>query len=75
VLAYIDRINDWINSIGNLGGFFGPWYIGVMKDLTNSYTGGLYGLALLGLIAAIVCAMFLHLPNRMPSSVVGAPAE
>jgi nitrate/nitrite transporter NarK len=23
----------WINSIGNLGGFFGPWYVGVMKDL------------------------------------------
>jgi ACS family tartrate transporter-like MFS transporter len=65
----------WINSIGNLGGFFGPWYIGAMKDLTNSYAGGLYGLALLGLIAAVVCATFLHIPNRMPSSVVGAPAE
>ena len=22
----------WINSIGSLGGFFGPWYVGVMKD-------------------------------------------
>ena len=65
----------WINSIGNLGGFFGPWYVGVMKDLTGNYAGGLYGLALLGLIAAIVCALFLHIPNRMPSSVVGAPAE
>ncbi len=60
----------WINSIGNLGGFFGPWYVGVMKDLTGSYAGGLYGLALLGLIAAIVCALFLHIPNRMPSSAV-----
>jgi MFS transporter, ACS family, tartrate transporter len=65
----------WINSIGNLGGFFGPWYVGVMKDLTGSYAGGLYGLALLGLIAAIVCALFLHIPNRLPSSAVGAPAE
>ncbi len=65
----------WINSIGNLGGFFGPWYVGVMKDLTGSYAGGLYGLALLGLIAAIVCALFLHIPNRMPSSALGAPAE
>ena len=37
----------WINSIGNLGGFFGPWYVGVMKDLTDSYAGGLYGLAFL----------------------------
>jgi len=65
----------WINSIGNLGGFFGPWYVGVMKDLTGSYAGGLYGLALLGLLAAIVCALFLHIPNRMPSAAVGAPAE
>jgi ACS family tartrate transporter-like MFS transporter len=68
----------WINSIGNLGGFFGPWYVGTMKDMTGSYAGGLYGLALLGLIAAIVCAAFLHIPNRLPSSeaeAVGAPAE
>ena len=53
----------WINSIGNLGGFFGPWYVGVMKDLTGSYAGGLYGLALLGLVAAIVCAVFLRKPH------------
>jgi len=65
----------WINSIGNLGGFFGPWYIGVMKDLTGNYSGGLYGLALLGLLAAIVCALFLHIPNRMPVAAIGAPAE
>ena len=65
----------WINSLGNLGGFFGPWYVGVMKDLTGSYAGGLYGLALLGLIAAIVCAVFLHIPSRVPSSAIVAPAE
>jgi ACS family tartrate transporter-like MFS transporter len=53
----------WINSIGNLGGFFGPWYVGVMKDATGSFSGGLYGLALLGLISAIVCAFFLHIPT------------
>ena len=58
----------WINSIGNLGGFFGPWYVGVMKDLTGSYAGGLYGLALLGLVAAIVCALFLHIPSRISST-------
>jgi MFS transporter, ACS family, tartrate transporter len=65
----------WINSLGNLGGFFGPWYVGVMRDLTGSYAGGLYGLALLGLMAAIVCALFLHIPDRIPRSSVGAPAE
>ena len=53
----------WINSLGNLGGFFGSWYVGVMKDLTGSYAGGLYGLALFGLISAFISAFFLHIPN------------
>ncbi|MEA2864781.1 MAG: transporter, family, tartrate transporter [Bradyrhizobium sp.] len=65
----------WINSIGNLGGFFGPWYVGVMRDLTGNYAGGLYGLALLGLMAAIVCALFLHIPKRLPAAAVSVPAE
>src|SRR5260370_1154963 len=53
----------WINSIGNLGGFFGPWWVGVMKDLTGSYAGGLYGLALLSLVSAVGCAPFLPIPH------------
>jgi MFS transporter, ACS family, tartrate transporter len=56
----------WINSIGNLGGFFGPWYVGFMKDATGSYTGGLYGLALFGFIAAAITAFFLDIPNPNP---------
>jgi ACS family tartrate transporter-like MFS transporter len=67
----------WINSIGNLGGFFGPWYVGVMKDLTGSYAGGLYGLALLCLGSAIVCACFLNIRDvaaRQPQ-VVGSQAD
>jgi nitrate/nitrite transporter NarK len=53
----------WINSLGNLGGFFGPWYVGVIKDWTSSYAGGLYGLAFLCVMSAVVCALFLHIPN------------
>jgi MFS transporter, ACS family, tartrate transporter len=53
----------WINSLGNLGGFFGPWYVGVVKDMTGSYAGGLYGLAFLCVISAVVCALFLEIPN------------
>jgi ACS family tartrate transporter-like MFS transporter len=53
----------WINSIGNIGGFIGPWWIGIMKDLTGNYAGGLYGLALLSLVSAVVCALFLHIPD------------
>ena len=53
----------WINSIGNLGGFFGPWWVGVMRDATGSFSGALYGLALLSLISSVVCALFLHIPD------------
>jgi MFS transporter, ACS family, tartrate transporter len=53
----------WINSLGNLGGSIGPWYVGLMKDATGSFAGGLYGLALLGLVASLVCAFFLHIPD------------
>jgi ACS family tartrate transporter-like MFS transporter len=55
----------WINSIGNLGGFFGPWWVGFMKDATGSFAGGLYGLALLCFVSAAVCALFLYIPNRI----------
>jgi ACS family tartrate transporter-like MFS transporter len=68
----------WINSIGNLGGFFGPWWVGFMKDLTGSFSGGLYGLALLSLVSSVVCALFLNirdhatLPGSQPAM---APAR
>jgi len=55
----------WINSVGNLGGFFGPWYVGVVRDWSGSYAGGLYGLAFLCIVAAAVCAFFLHIPDAV----------
>jgi len=63
----------WINSIGNIGGFFGPWWIGIMKDATGSFAGGLYGLALLSLVSAVVCALFLHIPD--PTTAEDAKAR
>jgi ACS family tartrate transporter-like MFS transporter len=53
----------WINSIGNLGGFFGPWWIGIMRDATGNFAGGLYGLAILSFISAVVCWLFLRIPD------------
>ena len=38
-----------------------------MKDLTGSYAGGLYGLALLCVLSAMVCALFLHIPDIISS--------
>ena len=46
-----------------------------MKDLTGSFAGGLYGLALLSLVSAVVCALFLHIPKPAVPEAVAAPAE
>ena len=35
-----------INSIGNLGGFLGPYLLGQVKSATGSFVGGLYYLAI-----------------------------
>jgi MFS transporter, ACS family, tartrate transporter len=43
-----------INSIGNLGGFAGPYLIGVVRSRTNSFAGALIALAFFPLLGAIV---------------------
>ena len=46
-----------INSIGNLGGFVGPYMVGWIKETTNSFESGLYflgGLALSGAIVTLI---------------------
>jgi ACS family tartrate transporter-like MFS transporter len=66
----------WINSLGNLGGFFGPWWVGVVKDTTGSFSGGLYGLAFLTLVSSLVCAFFLRIPDVTTGREPGlAPAQ
>ncbi|HUH65214.1 MAG TPA: MFS transporter, partial [Syntrophales bacterium] len=48
-----------INSIGNLGGFVGPYAMGYIRDATGSFNGGL--LFLVGcLLAASVCLILLR---------------
>jgi ACS family tartrate transporter-like MFS transporter len=55
----------WINSVGNLGGFFGPSMVGWAKQITGSYAGGLYALAAFALMSAIVSAFWLDIPRRV----------
>jgi ACS family tartrate transporter-like MFS transporter len=43
-----------INSIGNLGGFAGPAMIGWIKKTTGSYAGGLYFVAALLVLSAVL---------------------
>jgi ACS family tartrate transporter-like MFS transporter len=43
-----------INSIGNLGGAFGPWVMGRLKDKTGDYSAGLYCLAAAFILGGIL---------------------
>jgi ACS family tartrate transporter-like MFS transporter len=43
-----------VNSIGNLGGFVGPYVVGWIKDATGSFDAGLYFLAACALASAIL---------------------
>jgi MFS transporter, ACS family, tartrate transporter len=43
-----------INAIGNLGGFVGPAMIGWIKDLTGSFQGGLFFVAGLLVLSAVL---------------------
>ncbi len=36
-----------INSVGNLGGFIGPYLVGVVKQMSHSFGGGLAAMALM----------------------------
>jgi ACS family tartrate transporter-like MFS transporter len=66
----------WINSIGNLGGFFGPSIVGWVKEETGSFAGGLYALAGFALMAALVAALWLHIPRRVAAERrLGVAAE
>jgi ACS family tartrate transporter-like MFS transporter len=49
-----------MNAIAIFSGFFGPFWMGRMKDLTGGYGAGLRGLALCALIAAGIMAGLLH---------------
>jgi MFS transporter, ACS family, tartrate transporter len=43
-----------VNSIGNLGGFVGPYVVGWIKDATGSFEAGLYFLAACALASAVI---------------------
>jgi len=55
----------WINSLGNLGGFFGPSMVGWAKTLTGSFAGGLYALAVCALASAVISLFWLRIPRAI----------
>jgi ACS family tartrate transporter-like MFS transporter len=59
-----------VNSIGNLGGFVGPYLVGLMKDATGSTDGGLLTLAVVLGLGAVLATRVAHDP-----AVERAPRE
>jgi len=58
----------WINSLGNLGGFFGPSIVGWAKTLTGSFAGGLYALAVCALASAVISLFWLRIPPAIAAA-------
>jgi MFS transporter, ACS family, tartrate transporter len=55
-----------INSIGNLGGFVGPTVIGWIKDMTGSFLGGLYFVAGLLCLSAVLTLLLAGSRRTIP---------
>ncbi|HEX4636726.1 MAG TPA: MFS transporter, partial [Rhizomicrobium sp.] len=60
-----------INAIGNLGGFVGPAMIGLLKGWTGSFLGGLYFVAGLLLLSAVLTLLL----GRRDKPLAARPAE
>ncbi|MDX1931986.1 MAG: MFS transporter [Capsulimonadales bacterium] len=54
----------FINSVGNLGGFVGPYLMGLLKDATRDYRAGLFTLAALLFGASILSLFARHDPAQ-----------
>lgn len=63
-----------INSIGNLGGFFGPYIIGWVLEVTGSYAGGLFAVAGL-LVLSSVLVLVLASTRRSKSDNTSSNGE
>jgi len=52
-----------INSIGNLGGFLGPYLVGLIRSRTDNFSLALFALALGPLIGCLVTLAFRPPPT------------
>ena len=61
-----------INSIGNLGGFVGPAMIGWIKDITGSFQGGLFFVAALLVLSAVLTLVLARSQRTSAATAAGA---
>src|SRR3954467_14714392 len=64
-----------INSVGNLAGFFGPFIMGWLKDLTGNFATGLWAIsacAVMGMVIVLLLRHDTHLEKAPPQVVKAA---
>jgi D-galactonate transporter len=49
-----------INAVGNLAGFFGPFIMGWLKDVTGSFASGLWAIAACALMGMVIVLILRH---------------
>jgi MFS transporter, ACS family, tartrate transporter len=55
----------FINSVGAIGGFCGPYLVGWLKDATNSFTAGLLGMAVvMGVSVLLTLSLFMFIKEE-----------
>jgi nitrate/nitrite transporter NarK len=67
-----------INSVGNLGGYIGPFVIGALKEYTGNLASGLYflsGVMVFGLLLTGVVYRLLERKHVLPTSDFAASAR
>lgn len=54
-----------INSIGNLGGFFGPYIVGYIKDITGSFNASMIFLAVVLALGGIIVGFLIRISGEV----------
>ncbi|HEX3862274.1 MAG TPA: MFS transporter [Stellaceae bacterium] len=65
----------FINSVGNIGGWFGPTIVGWIADMTGGFKGGLYAMGACVLLAAVVTLIGVPASRRIGGRGALEPAE
>jgi MFS family permease len=57
-----------INSLGNLGGFVGPYVVGIARDMTGTFNAGIIAFAACLMLSGVIPLAFSALFNRRTTS-------
>lgn len=57
-----------INSVGNLGGFFGPYILGALSSSTGSYTTGIFALAGFMILSSLIVIFVIKQTGKVVNS-------